>query len=454
MIWRLVAALLPLAAAAHVGSPDVFVEGNAGPYRLFVAVRPPEVIPGVATIEVRSADDPAPAVRVTPLPMTGDGAKFPPTPDVCARSADDPRFCAGSLWLMTSGSWQVRVIAEGPKGTGQLAVPVPASAQRTRAMDAPLGITLGALALILAVGIVSIVTASVREAMLAPGEQPDAPQIRKSSRVRWITAGVVAGALFLGSKWWDAEASAYDRHIYKPLEMKLGAEPGGRLTVSLNDPGWISARKLDDLIPDHNHLMHLVIARPALDRIWHLHPDQTAPARFEQQLPDMPPGEYLFWADIVHQNGFPETVTTRFTLPEIKGRALQGDDSTGPGDPAAKPLQFLDEGQTFPVKKMVLLRFRSASDDLEPYMGMPGHAFIIRKDHSVFAHLHPGGSAPMAAVALTRPDDPHAGHFMSVRTPAEFTFPYGFPSAGDYRVLVQVKRNGRVETGAWDVAVR
>jgi hypothetical protein len=36
------------AALAHVGSPDVFYEGDAGPYHLLVAIRPPVVIPGRA----------------------------------------------------------------------------------------------------------------------------------------------------------------------------------------------------------------------------------------------------------------------------------------------------------------------------------------------------------------------------------------------------------------------
>ena len=35
-------------AHAHVGSPDVYAEGDAGPYKLFVVIRPPLVIPGVA----------------------------------------------------------------------------------------------------------------------------------------------------------------------------------------------------------------------------------------------------------------------------------------------------------------------------------------------------------------------------------------------------------------------
>jgi len=41
-------------ASAHLGSPDVYFQGNAGPYSMLVVVRMPRVIPGVADIEVRA----------------------------------------------------------------------------------------------------------------------------------------------------------------------------------------------------------------------------------------------------------------------------------------------------------------------------------------------------------------------------------------------------------------
>jgi hypothetical protein len=37
--------------------------------------------------------------------------------------------------------------------------------------------------------------------------------------------------------------------------------------------------------------------------------------------------------------------------------------------------------------------------------------------------------------------------------PPEVRFPYGFPQAGDYRIFVQIKRGGRVETGVFDARV-
>src|ERR1700760_3940937 len=102
----LLLALLTVAAQAHVGNPDIYFEGNAGPYRLFVAVRPPVVIPGVAEIEVRSRSADVRELRVVPLPLTGAGVKFPPVPDKLTASAQDPQFFTGSVWLMTHGSWQ------------------------------------------------------------------------------------------------------------------------------------------------------------------------------------------------------------------------------------------------------------------------------------------------------------------------------------------------------------
>ena len=36
----------------------------------------------------------------------------------------------------------------------------------------------------------------------------------------------------------------------------------------------------------------------------------------------------------------------------------------------------------------------------------------------------------------------------------EVGFPYGLPRAGDYRIFVQVKRAGRIETGVFDARAR
>ena len=135
---RLVAAtaLCAIPLFAHVGSPDVFFEGEAGPYRLLVTVRTPQVIPGVAEVEIRSASPDVRQVRIVPLPITGPGAKFAPVPDLAQRSERDQQFYTGSLWLMSTGSWQVRVAVDGTLGPGTVSVPVPALSTRILGMQA------------------------------------------------------------------------------------------------------------------------------------------------------------------------------------------------------------------------------------------------------------------------------------------------------------------------------
>jgi hypothetical protein len=72
----------------------------------------------------------------------------------------------------------------------------------------------------------------------------------------------------------------------------------------------------------------------------------------------------------------------------------------------------------------------------------------------VFAHVHPAGSVPMAAIMLLQqPNGAGADSMAGMHHDAitdEVTFPYGFPQAGDYRLFLQVKRAGRIETAVFD----
>jgi hypothetical protein len=93
---------------------------------------------------------------------------------------------------------------------------------------------------------------------------------------------------------------------------------------------------------------------------------------------------------------------------------------------------------------------------LEPYMGMASHAVVRRNDGGVFVHLHPTGSFSMAAQQKFEDEGGGMTHGMNgdaMRAGGRVVIPYAFPSAGDYRMWVQVKRYGVVRTGAFDVAV-
>ena len=482
VVLMLGVALLPHRLAAHIGSPDVFLDGQAGPYRALVTVRPPYAIPGVADVEVLVMASDVSRVRIVPLPLTGRGAAFAPVPDLAERSAADPRLFVGHLWMMTAGAWQVRVTIAGAQGEHVLSVPVPTLPQATLAMTRTVRALLFALMLILCAGFIAIISAMAREARLDAGEKPDADARRHGRVAGAIAACVVIAAVFFGNQWWTAEASDYARYVYKPLTATPSVTADGALQLELRDPGWIASRRLDDLVADHGHLMHLFVVSPTLDRLWHLHPNQVSTGRFEHRLPPMPAGSYEFFADIVHKTGISETITGTLAAPAIQGAVPSGDDSVWAAstvrlkadttnDPvrlkADTTAELADGGRIVWVgdealvpKRLTLFTFRVEDDagqpvkDLELYMGMPGHAVFIKRNRRVFAHVHPTGSAPMAAIAIAMPAaDPHAQHRAEAGLPPTVSFPYGFPEPGDYRIFVQVKRSGSVQTAAFDATV-
>jgi hypothetical protein len=466
--------------AAHVGSPDVYYEGQAGPYRLLVAIRTPPVVPGVADVEVRALDDTPRQVRVVPLRLTGPGAVFAPVPDVASRSQEDERFFTARLWMMVTGAWQVRVTVEGERGRGEVAIPVDALATRTLSLGTGLKIILIPLGLFLAFGFIAIVGAGAGQAQIEPGSELSPARRQRARIARGVAAVLVAAAVLLSNQWWNAEANAYSRYLYKPIQMKPSVEEDGRLLLRLHDPGWLAFRVLDDIVPDHGHPMHLFLVRaPALDRLVHLHPRQVEGAIFEHDLPAVDAGRYRIFADIVHETGLPETVVSEMELKTRAGQ-LTGDDSAGAASGAFEPdrtaSRLQDGGRIVwerppgPVvaKQATLFRFKvedaggQPARDLELYMGMPGHAVFVKRDFSVFAHVHPSGTAPMASMALaaaTLPAtggskaDPHAGHATAAALPPVVTFPYGFPQPGEYRIFVQIRRSGGVQTGTFDVRV-
>src|SRR5262249_1395495 len=268
---------------------------------------------GVAAIEIRSESPDASAIAVVPMRLTGPGSEHPPTPDRAERSSDDPQLFTAGLWIMERGSLQVRITVDGARGTGQLAAPIPAAAQRTLAMDRGLGALLFALMTVLALAIVAILAGAVREATLAPGETS-----RRRTRVATIAVGVlVLGLIAFGNAWWNAEADSYADTVARPWQIRPRLD-GCRLRI-----GPVARA----LLPDHGHEMHLFLVRtPGLDRLLHLHPARDG-SDFVQELPAIAGGHYRVFADIVHDSGFPITGTGDLELPDLPCGAPSGDDS-------------------------------------------------------------------------------------------------------------------------------
>jgi hypothetical protein len=486
-----VAGLLAPLAQAHVGTSSVFVQGKAGPYPVYVTVTPPAVIPGEAMVSVISEGANVRSVTVQANVLAGDLARsMPHGQRLDAGPAGSHEF-HGMAWIMTQGSWQIRLTVDGDAGSGTLSVPLPASPMRLMKMSKPFGALLIVLGLFLILGLASLASAALREAQQDPGVEPGPSQKRVGQRAAWVAVVLVIVVLFAGNRLWKQEIARYSGNIYRPLLMTTTLSPDNVLHLEVHPPAGVelfTTRRMDDLVLDHNHLMHLYVVRwPTMDVAYHLHPEQMAAGSFDLKLPTMPAGDYRLFADVVHADGFPETAVAETKLNVPHGRALVGDDAMGilpafsTGPVRTSPSFVLPDGYQYrlsvtPAGSMkpqsapmliranqpVLLSFTlldpqgGVPTEMQNYMGMIGHAAIIKSDGSVFAHIHPDGSMAMAAYMMANQSAMGSMNMSDAEKslPNTATFPFGFPSAGKYRVIVQMKHADTVETGAVDVVVQ
>lgn len=476
---RKLVAIGALAAAwlifsAHVGSPNVFFEGEAGNYPVRVVIRPPDAIPGLADISVRvgSAD----VQTVTVRPVRWDlGLEGAPRPDEATKSPGEPDLWTAQLWFMDFGSYSVYVGVDGPDGAGEAIVPVPARATSIAEMPVPLQLTLAGLGIFLFVGLLSIVGAAAREADLQPGEDADARQRRRARLAQLIAAPLIGVAMLGGARWWEAEDAGYANNLYVPMEIEAtAAAADGSLSIRITDERWTDGR-YTPLMPDHGKLMHLfLIGADGAPGFAHLHPASTGDSGFRTPLPELPAGEYLVFADVLHESGYAETLTDTLSIPSgERSGELDADDSWLSARTAVPAGGRADVGSGFSIAwegeaapragQELTLSFSVSGPDgnpaeLVPYMGMASHAAIVRNDGSVFVHLHPMGTISVASQQMFR-DGGGSGPMDHGRTmprldSSTVAFPWEFPRPGAYRVWVQVRNpTAGVLTAEFDVDV-
>jgi hypothetical protein len=499
--------LLPCCALAHIGSPNVFFEGQAGPYPVHVIIQPAEVIPGLAEISVRVEG--GGVERVTALPIKWNaGRKGAPPPDVAKPVAGETNLFNAQLWFMEPGAQSVALEITGASGTGRLTIPVDAVARRVLPMSKSLGMLLALLGFVLFALLLSVIGAAVRESVLEPGLEP-------SSRRKWLSrgamtfaAGLLALLLWGGKHWWNAEAADYrNNRLYHPMRVdaQVLAQDGQRtLRLEIDDAKF---DRSPPLVPDHGKLMHLFLMRePKLDAFAHLHPLKRDRKTFDAVLPNLPAGTYSLYADVTYETGLSDTLTNVVEIPEpfSTSSATYGPVTPDPDDSWRLTPASNDAGaaagecrlssqytmiwmapQAMHANQPLELQFKVRDADgqparLEPYLGMRGHLALRRDDGAVFTHLHPGGSASMAAMQLAvlradgalplqaafGADEPicqlpamSAGEQHWLRgspqaDPSTVSFPYAFPKPGRYRLWVQVKVNGEVLTGLYGIEVK
>jgi hypothetical protein len=443
-----------LASEAHIGSPNVFFDGKAGEYSVRAVIRPPQVVPGLAEINVRVQGEPVQRVTVLPV-FSRAGREGAPPPDEARLVRGETNLYSAALWLMKPGAYSVDITIEGSRARGTLVLPVNSMATNTRPMSRGYGMMLSSLAILLFLGALNIAGAIFAESRLEPGARPTKKDRWRGRGAMALAAGVFALLVFGGKKWWDYEDANYRNNaLYKPLPVSalaLTEHDQHILTIKV-DPAERRGQ-WTPLIPDHGKMMHLFLVRDGEPGAFaHLHPRRRSAVEFEAPLPPLPADSYHVYADVTHEDGFAETLTATAEIPPASlamktlwlGDSAEpicsvavaqklatnlflppdADDSWQIDNPKPKSPRLGTDFSLDPARRLVdagggykmvwenpgplaenqdtSLRFRLLLPNnepalLEPYLGMLGHAVVRRQDGTVFAHVHPIGTFSMAA---------------------------------------------------------
>ncbi len=520
---------------AHIGSAGIVQEGKAGNYQIQVYVEPPDVIPGVAKVSVSVDGTDIKSIKLSPIYYWAGDEGSPKEDEALPVAGESGRF-EGKIWLMETGAASVKIVITGKRGKGEVLIPIAAIATAKRDLPKSLGWILAGLALLLVGIMTTIIGASTSDSLLKPGATGD----KKSKRGKVIGSTVGLSfcglLLFVGNSWWGSISREYrERYMFRPYQAtsSIKIENSQRVLHFKIDSNSIERRWTSYVIPDHGKLMHLFLVRQGtLDAFAHLHPVRKDTLNFEAPLPNLPAGKYLVYADILRFHGLQYTIADTVEIPALKISQENFEKQTGDSDDTyvvtnpiksktsaiqdagisicgtpgvktslqdgssivweEKPNQTLKAGQVYDLKFSVMSPDGKPAE-LQTYLGMMGHAAILKEDGSVYIHLHPNGtfSATSQQVMEKRVGEktnpsPRLGNAKQFRDsidnvlvqlqamPEEqrdkllmggmvhqtsghhggsVSFPYVFPSAGNYRIWLQVKRKGKILTGAFDAKV-
>jgi hypothetical protein len=190
-------------------------------------------------------------------------------------------------------------------------------------------------------------------------------------------------------------------------------------------------RAVRDFDVEHTKRMHLIVARRDLTGFQHLHPTMNADGTWTTPLRLSTAGSYRLFADFSH-DGKPTTLASDL---RVSGTA-----ELGPL-PAPAPMATSDGG--YDVRRdsaaaragqEAELRFTVTKNgrpvQTEPYLGAGGHLVALREGDLAFLHVHPNEDG------------------------ASIGFEATFPTTGSYRLFLQFKVGGEVQTVAFTEEVK
>lgn len=276
-------------------------------------------------------------------------------------------------------------------------------------------------------------------------------------RIAGFVAGlaiVFAGAVAIGSavepvgtEEADSHGSAHSGDEADHAPAGLGVSEGGyavrfaptqfergearELRFAVESPAGEPVTEFEEL---HERRMHLIVVRRDGTGFRHLHPEMDSagtwgvPVRFGEA------GVYRAFADFSVE-GEQQTLAGDLFVAggEFEPRPFPAPIPVGESDGYEVRLRAGDPDAGQPTElSFAVSEGGHPVDDLQPYLGAKGHLVALREGDLAFLHVHPEETEGAAS---------------------EIVFEATFPTAGRYRLYLQLRHEGVVRTVEFTVAV-
>jgi hypothetical protein len=214
-----------------------------------------------------------------------------------------------------------------------------------------------------------------------------------------------------------------------PQRARRSGLSGLRLTV--RDPE--TNARVTSFATVHDKLLHLFIVSSDLSSFAHLHPELRADGTFVLKH-ELPPGEYMLFADFLPNGGSSQMVQRAFISPGPRPAARAARPPPTQADLAATVdgVRFVLDPEAMQAGREACLTLRLTDaktgapiGDLESFLGAPAHMLMVRADLTDALHAHP--------------DE------IETRGPTISFHPL-IPADGVYKIWVQIQRAGKVTT--------
>jgi len=208
-----------------------------------------------------------------------------------------------------------------------------------------------------------------------------------------------------------------------------------RLTFRIVDASGHTVRDFD---VEHEKRMHLILARHDLTGFQHLHPEEREDGTWTVRVRLHDAGSYRLFADFARQ-GDPYTLASDLRVDGTADfKPLPTSEPTAMSDGGYHVR--LAAGRARPGQE-AQLRFTITRDGrtvhTEPYLGAGGHLVALREGDLAFLHVHPIDNGHRDNAESADKHDDSVG------------FAATFPTQGRYRLFLQFRHQGSVQTVAF-----